>query len=125
MSCSPAESYGTCEAACACRAMRARHSSANSEVVSCTGTTAAAHHGQPTARLLDYARLVMSLIELQPPTTCRRSIEPNQPRISEESETFYQNNTECFIYSIFLKPSIILKACLSATFLAIVRAKDT
>ena len=29
-------SDGTCEAACACRVMRARHSSANSEVVSCT-----------------------------------------------------------------------------------------
>ena len=27
---------GTCEAACGCRVMRARHSSANSEVVSCT-----------------------------------------------------------------------------------------
>ena len=33
---SPAVSDGTCEAACACRVMRARHSSANSEVVSCT-----------------------------------------------------------------------------------------
>ena len=36
VSCSPAVSDGTCEAACACRVMRARHSSANSEVVSCT-----------------------------------------------------------------------------------------
>ena len=37
VSCSPAVSDGTCEAVCACRVMRARHSSANSEVVSCTG----------------------------------------------------------------------------------------
>ena len=42
VSCSPAVSDGTCEAACACRVMRACHSSAitdssaNSEVVSCT-----------------------------------------------------------------------------------------
>ena len=37
VSCSPAVSDGTCEATCACRVMRGRHSSANSEVVSCTG----------------------------------------------------------------------------------------
>ena len=37
MSCSPAVSDGTCEAACACRITRARHSSANSQVVSGTG----------------------------------------------------------------------------------------
>ena len=37
-SCSPAVSDGKCEAACgACRVVRARHSSTNSEVVSCTG----------------------------------------------------------------------------------------
>ena len=34
--CSPAMSDGTCEAAFACRIMRARHSSANSKVVSGT-----------------------------------------------------------------------------------------
>ena len=39
MSCSPAVSDGTCEATCACRITRARHSSANSEVVSGTGTS--------------------------------------------------------------------------------------
>jgi hypothetical protein len=38
VSCSPTVSDDTCEAACACRVMRARHSSANSELVSCTGT---------------------------------------------------------------------------------------
>ena len=43
VSCSPAVSDGTCEAACACRVMRARHSSANSEVVSCTDAWARAH----------------------------------------------------------------------------------
>ena len=32
VSCSPAASDGTCEAACACRIMRAHHSSANNEV---------------------------------------------------------------------------------------------
>ena len=37
VSCSPVVSDGTCEAACACRITRVRHSSANSEVVSCTG----------------------------------------------------------------------------------------
>ena len=37
VSCSPAMSDGTCEAAFACRIMRARHSSANSKVVSGTG----------------------------------------------------------------------------------------
>ena len=36
MSCSPAVSDGTCEAACACRITRVRHSSANSEVISGT-----------------------------------------------------------------------------------------
>ena len=36
VSCSPAVSDGTCEAACACRIMRARYSSANSEGVSGT-----------------------------------------------------------------------------------------
>jgi len=38
VSCSPAVSDGTREAACACRITCARHSSANSEVVSGTGT---------------------------------------------------------------------------------------
>ena len=36
MSCSPAVPDGTCGAACGYRAMRERHSNANSEVVSCT-----------------------------------------------------------------------------------------
>ena len=33
VACSPAVSDGTCEAACACRITRVRHSSANSEVI--------------------------------------------------------------------------------------------
>ena len=37
VSCSPAVSDGPCEAACACRTIRERHSSANSKVVSGTG----------------------------------------------------------------------------------------
>ena len=41
MPCSPALSDGTCEAACACRIMRVRHSSVNSEVVSGTGVAEA------------------------------------------------------------------------------------
>ena len=39
MWCSPVVSDGTCEAACACRITRVRHSSANSEVVSGTVRT--------------------------------------------------------------------------------------
>ena len=39
VSCSPAVFDGTCEAACACRITRVRHSNANSEVVSGTATT--------------------------------------------------------------------------------------
>ena len=43
VSCSPAMSNGTCEAVCACRITRARHSSANSEVVSGTGGRSRPH----------------------------------------------------------------------------------
>ena len=38
VACSSAVSDGTCEAACACRITRMRHSSVNSEVVSGTGS---------------------------------------------------------------------------------------
>ena len=50
--CSPAVSDGTCEAACACRIMRACHTSANSEVVSCTGSTQ--DHRGPETDLAHY-----------------------------------------------------------------------
>ena len=44
MPCSLAVSDGTCEAACACRITRVRHSSANSEVVSGTASQRRVKH---------------------------------------------------------------------------------
>ena len=95
VSCSPAVSDGTREAACGRRVMRARHGSANSEVVSCTGCgyeyegiEINLKSSLATAERRDALKaLLLEMIEVDNADTKRRAV-PDDPPVPEDTKGF-------------------------------------